>query len=106
VVDLPRRVAGAAHLDLDVLAADEYRLAPRLAARTQIATSASAVDAVVRVARQVERPRQPANTFSRPPSSQARAVRLDAAVPESGTSAISTSRVSDSNGAVRTPKKR
>src|SRR5262249_6419262 len=57
--DLARRVAGAAHLDLDVLGLHEHRLAPALAAGTADRDLALGLDAVVGVPRQVESPRHP-----------------------------------------------
>ena len=59
MVDLPRRVAGAAHLDLDVGGLDELRLAPPLGAGAADRELAVSCDAVRRVAREVQRPRQP-----------------------------------------------
>ena len=59
MVDLARRIAGPAHLDLDVAGRDELRVAAPVAARAADRDLALSLEAVRRVARQVERPRQP-----------------------------------------------
>src|SRR5581483_8988397 len=58
VVDLPRRVAGAAHLDRDLAGALQHRLEPPLDRAARDRELRVAFDPVLGVPRQVERPRQ------------------------------------------------
>src|SRR5262249_26629082 len=77
VVDLARRVAGAAHLDLDVLRLDERRLAPALTPGTAERHLALGLDAVVRAPRQVESPRHPGEDARAPAELPRSALGLD-----------------------------
>src|SRR5581483_11615038 len=58
VVDLPRRVAGAAYLDRDLVRPLEHRLEPALGRAARDGELGLALDPVLGVAREVERPRQ------------------------------------------------
>ena len=79
VVDLSRRVSGAAHLDLDVVGRDHHRLAPVLAARPADRDVALQFCREGGVAREIERRRQPGEDVFAPPDLPALPGRLDAA---------------------------
>src|SRR5439155_20271641 len=78
VFGLARRVAGAAHLGLVFLGADEHGLASPLAARAADRDLAFRLDAVSGFTRQIERPRHSGENAYTPAELPRLALRFDA----------------------------